>query len=143
MVGVTIRTATAEDKAQVAALWRACGLVIPTNDPDADFQLAAGKSNSEILVAQDVAQRLVGAIMVGHDGHRGWVYYVAVDPGCRKQGVGRTLMQTAETWLRQRGIPKLNLMVRETNAQAAKFYQQLGYEITPRITLQKVLKAPS
>ncbi len=65
--------------------------------------------------------------MVGHDGHRGWVYYLAVDPGARGSGYGRAIMTAAETWLRARGVPKLNLMVRGDNEQAVSFYRALGY----------------
>jgi ribosomal protein S18 acetylase RimI-like enzyme len=68
------------------------------------------------------------AVMVGHDGHRGWVYYLAVKLGNRRHGLGRRMMQEAEAWLRERGVMKLNLMVRDGNAEALGFYQQLGYE---------------
>jgi ribosomal protein S18 acetylase RimI-like enzyme len=66
--------------------------------------------------------------MVGHDGHRGWVYYLAVDPGKRRSGLGRHMMQKAEGWLRQRGVVKLNLMVRNGNDGALNFYRRLGFE---------------
>lgn len=66
--------------------------------------------------------------MVGHDGHRGWVYYLAVHPVRQRQGIGRALMHASEQWVRDRGIPKIQLMVRDTNPAAAAFYAALGYE---------------
>jgi ribosomal protein S18 acetylase RimI-like enzyme len=71
---------------------------------------------------------LVATVMVGHDGHRGWVYYLAVKPGIRRRGLGRRMMQESESWLRARGAVKLNLMVRHSNAEALGFYQRLGYQ---------------
>ena len=78
--------------------------------------------------------------MVGHDGHRGWLWYVAVAPAYRNKGIGHSLVQASEQWLMQRDVPKVHLMVRETNAQAAKFYERLGYGPMPRINMQKWLK---
>jgi ribosomal protein S18 acetylase RimI-like enzyme len=80
--------------------------------------------------------------MVGHDGHRGWMYYVAVDPGMRRQGVGRALVQAGEEWLRERGVPKVHLMVRETNNAVVEFYARIGYDPMPRYNMQKWLKQP-
>jgi ribosomal protein S18 acetylase RimI-like enzyme len=131
-----IRSANPEDEASVVALWRACNLTVPYNDPAADFRFALGKSNSDVLVADDIT----GSVMVGHDGHRGWLYYVAVAPSERRKGLGRVLVAAAEQWLLQRGVPKAQLMVRETNHTVAAFYQHLGYDLMPRINMQKRLK---
>jgi ribosomal protein S18 acetylase RimI-like enzyme len=131
-----IRSATHVDEAAVIALWQDCGLTVPYNDPAADFRFALGKFNSDILVTED----LCGAVMVGHDGHRGWLYYVAVAPARRRQGIGRSLIAAAEQWLAARGVPKVQLMVRETNEAVAAFYRRLGYEPMPRINMQKWLK---
>jgi ribosomal protein S18 acetylase RimI-like enzyme len=130
------RGATAGDEVAVAALWKECGLTVPYNDPAADFRFALGKPNSDILVTED----LCGAVMVGHDGHRGWLYYLAVAPARRRQGVGRMLVTAAEQWLAARGVPKVHLMVRETNSAVAAFYQRLGFDLMPRINMQKWLK---
>ena len=81
--GGQIHPAREEDEAATVALWRACGLVTRYNDPHADFRFARAGTGSEVLVAADAAGRLVGSVMVGHDGHQGWLYYVAVDPGRR------------------------------------------------------------
>lgn len=131
-----IRAASAEDEATIVALWQACGLTVPYNDPAADFRFALGKTNSDVLVLDD----LRGSVMVGHDGHRGWLYYVAVAPDRRRQGLGRALVEAAEAWLKQRGVPKAHLMVRETNQAVAAFYQRLGYDVMPRVSMQKWLK---
>jgi ribosomal protein S18 acetylase RimI-like enzyme len=114
------------DVADVIALWQACGLTRPWNDPQADVALARRRPNSTVLIGRD-ADAIVATAMVGYDGHRGWVYYVAVDPDRRAQGLGRTIMNAAEDWLRQAGIAKLQLLVRRSNAKAGAFYQSLGY----------------
>ena len=131
-----IRSAKSEDEAAVMALWQVCGLTVLYNDPVADFRFARGKPNSDILVLDDVS----GSVMVGHDGHRGWLYYVAVAPDRRRQGLGRALVAAAEAWLKGRGVPKAHLMVRETNQAVADFYKRLGYDRMPRINMQKWLK---
>jgi ribosomal protein S18 acetylase RimI-like enzyme len=77
--------------------------------------------------------------MVGHDGHRGWVYYVAVDPDKQKCGLGRAIMNAAEAWLRAAGLPKLQLLVRRENLKAGAFYQSLGYEEADTVVFAKWL----
>lgn len=133
-----IRNAADKDETVVIALWQRCGLTVPYNDPAGDFRFALGKLGSDILVAED--SDLVGSVMVGHDGHRGWLYYLAVEPSRQKQGIGRALVHTAERWLTDRGVQKVQLMVRETNEAVAAFYRRLGYEPMPRINMQKWLK---
>jgi ribosomal protein S18 acetylase RimI-like enzyme len=133
-----IRSATSGDEDALTALWQACGLTVPHNDPVRDFRFARGKPGSDILVADE--DGIIGSVMVGHDGHRGWLYYVSVATSHRRQGVGRALVRAAEQWLAEHGVAKAQLMVRETNSQAAEFYQRLGYELMPRINLQKWLK---
>ena len=94
-----------------------------------------------MLLEQD--GRLAATVMVGDDGHRGWVYYLAVDPDCREAGMGRRMMAAAETWLRERDAPKIQLMVREDNGQAIGFYKALGYEVQPVVTIGKRLDPES
>lgn len=120
-----IETAAERDAGQVIALWHACGLTRPWNDPAADFALALRDHGATMLVARD-ADAVFGSVMTGFDGHRGWVYYLAVDPAARGAGLGRALMAAAEAWLRTRGAPKLQLMVRGDNAAALGFYEALG-----------------
>ena len=126
------------DVTAVIALWQRCGLTRPWNDPDADIALARRGPNSTVLIGRD-GGAIVATAMVGHDGHRGWVYYVAVDPDTRQKGYGRVIMDAAEDWLRGRGIEKLQLMVRPDNAQVQAFYQKLGYLEQQRIVYAKWL----
>ena len=126
------------DVADVVALWQACGLTRPWNDPSADIALARRGPNSALLVGRD-AGAIVATAMVGHDGHRGWVYYVAVDPSSQGKGLGRTMMASVEDWLRAAGVPKLQLLVRRENAKASGFYQSLGYEESTSVMLAKWL----
>ena len=77
--------------------------------------------------------------MVGYDGHRGWVYYLAVRAELQRSGLGRALMQSSETWLRERSVPKVNLMVRTTNSAVISFYETLGYQDGEVVVLGKFL----
>lgn len=134
-----IDVAGSDDEAAVVALWRACGLTRPWNDPHADFRLALAGGSAAVLTARG-GEQLDGAVMVGFDGHRGWVYYLAVAPERREQGLGRALMQAAEEWLKARGAPKIQLMVREDNDAALGFYEALGLERQKVVTLGRFLK---
>jgi ribosomal protein S18 acetylase RimI-like enzyme len=127
-----------KDIAAVIALWQACGLTRPWNDPASDIALARRGPNSTILVGRDDGA-IVAPVMVGHDGHRGWVYYVATDPDRRGEGFGRAIMHAAEDWLRAAGIAKLQLLVRRENARAGAFYQSIGYAEAQTIVFAKWL----
>ncbi len=122
----------------VVALWERCELTRPWNEPQADIARARGKSNSEILVGH-AGDTIVATVMVGHDGHRGWVYYVAVDPDQQKKGYGRAIMAAAETWLRERNVEKLQLLVRAGNMRVQAFYETLDYEEQERVIFAKWL----
>ncbi len=119
--------ATATDADEVVALWHACDLTRPWNDPAADFTRAVEGATSAILLLRE-DDALAASVMVGHDGHRGWVYYLAVAPERRRAGLGRAMMAAAEDWLRAHGAPKFQLMVRDTNEEAQAFYEALGLE---------------
>lgn len=108
------------------ALWHAAGLTRPWNDPRTDLDRALTGPASDVLAAM-AGGDLLGTVMVGHDGHRGWVYYVAVAESARGTGTGSALMVAAEDWLRDRGIPKLMLMVRADNDAVHGFYESRGY----------------
>lgn len=108
------------------ALWQQTGLSRSWNDRDADLRRAMTGTSSTVLAAVE-QNALLGTAMVGHDGHRGWVYYLAVTPTNQRQGLGRRLMQACEQWAQGRGVPKLQLMVRTENAAVLAFYQRLGY----------------
>ena len=122
---LVISAITDADVETVVALWQRCGLTRPWNDPHADIALARRRDNSTVLIGRDHGA-IVATAMVGHDGHRGWVYYVGVDPDCHKQGHGRAIMAAAADWLRASGISKLQLLVRRENAQATAFYRSRG-----------------
>jgi ribosomal protein S18 acetylase RimI-like enzyme len=136
---VILRDATVADAPAVIELWQTCDLTRPWNDPLADFAQALGGPASMVLIAGH-GEALAGSIMVGFDGHRGWVYYLAVAPDFRRHGLGRMLMDGAEAWLRTRGAPKIQLMVREDNHAALDFYEALGLERQKVVTLGKFLK---
>ena len=136
---IETRSADAGDEAAVLALWRDCGLTRPWNDPAADFRRARDWPGSEILVAP-VHGSPVASVMVGHDGHRGWVYYLAVAAGHRRSGLGRAMMAAAEAWLVERGCPKIQLMVRDDNEAAIAFYRSLRLEVQEVAVLGRFLR---
>lgn len=121
-----IRTYEAADESAVVALWQECGLTRPRNDPRGDIARKLTEQPELFLVGTH-AGALVATAMVGFDGHRGWVYYLAVAPEHRGQSYGRMLMQEAERLLLERGCPKLNLLLRTSNTDAIGFYRKLGY----------------
>src|SRR3954454_7191962 len=138
-MSLSISPITDADVPQVVALWQRCGLTRPWDDPAADIALARRGNNAMILVGR-AESAIVASALVGHDGHRGWVYYVAVDPDHQKQDFGRTMMAAAEDWLRAQGIEKIMLMVRPDNAQVRAFYDRLGYETQERVVYAKWLR---
>ena len=123
---------------EVVALWHAAGLTRPWNDPDADLALALRGPTSTVLAALD-GDRLVGTVMVGHDGHRGWLYYLAVADDARRRRVGTALVQAAERWLQARDVPKVQLMVRSGNEAVQDFYAGLGYDVVDATLLGRRL----
>ena len=126
------------DVTGVITLWQACGLTRPWNDPAADIALARKGSNATVLVGRS-GGAIAATVLVGYDGHRGWVYYLAVDPDRRHKGYGRVMMDAAEKWLRDHGIEKMQLLVRADNRQVKDFYQSLGYARQERIVYAKWL----
>lgn len=121
-----IETLTSNDARLAVLLWEEADLTRPWNDARADFLKAVTGTSSAVLGLREDGH-LVGTAMVGFDGHRGWVYYLAVKPAYRGKGLGRQLMAGAETWLRQHGAPKVQFMVRSENAGVIEFYTHLGY----------------
>lgn len=122
-----VRQLDRADRSRAIAIWEARGLTRPWNDPVADFDRAVDGPSSTIFGAFD-GDDLCATVMTGHDGHRGWVYYLAVDKDRAHQGLGRLMMATAEQWLRDRDVPKLHLMVRHSNREVISFYEHLDYE---------------
>ncbi|NMN58138.1 hypothetical protein FHT36_002040 [Xanthobacter sp. SG618] len=140
---IAIGHATDADTEALAALWERAGLTRPWNDPHADIALARRGPHSTILVAREGGRRegegILGSAMVGHDGHRGWVYYLAVEPDLQGRGLGRALLRAVEDWLRARAIPKLMLLVRPDNEKVRGFYAAEGYLEEPRIVFSRRL----
>ena len=125
--------------APAAALWTTVGLTRPWNDPFDDLKRAMAGPGSTVLAGIEDGV-LVSTAVVGHDGHRGWVYYLAVRPQARGRGHGRTMMRACEAWLTARGVPKLNIMIRADNADASGFYSALGYSNEDVIVMSRRLQ---
>ena len=138
MTPLTTRPLTDGDEPAVIALWEACGLTRPWNDPARDLAFARGTPNSDILVGL-AENRIVASAMVGHDGHRGTMYYVSVAPAEQGRGYGRAMVAAAEAWLLDRGIWKANLLVRRENTAVLGFYDGLGYTPGDVLSIQKWL----
>ena len=136
--GVAFREMRPDESAPVAALWQAAGVARPWNDPAKDIAFALREDHSTVLVGEKDG-RIVASAMVGEDGHRGWVYYVAVDPELQRSGLGVAIMAAAERWLAARGVWKVHLLVREDNAGVKMFYERLGYRDTRTVCMQKVI----
>jgi GNAT superfamily N-acetyltransferase len=135
---VTIREMEDGDLEQVIALWHAAGVARPWNDPATDIAFARRGPHSTILVT-DMGGHIVASAMVGEDGHRGWVYYVAADPEYQGIGLGRNIMAAAEDWLIKRGVWKVQLLIREGNERVRQFYHRLGYHDTRSVCFQKII----
>jgi ribosomal protein S18 acetylase RimI-like enzyme len=134
-----IRPFASVDEAAVLALWQACGLVKPQNDPRKDIARKL-RVNPEWFLVAESGGRIVGAVMAGYEGHRGWINYLAVDPARRRAGLGRALMAEAERVLRSAGCPKINLQVRPENRDVVAFYEAIGFSVEGAISLGKRLE---
>ena len=127
-----------DDENAVIALWQECGLTRPHNDPRRDIRRKLLVQGELFLVGLREG-RLVASVMAGYDGHRGWLNYLAVHPSCRRQGLGRKLVEEAEARLRTLGCAKINLQVRDDNTQALDFYRRIGFLSDPVVCLGKRL----
>jgi len=134
----TIRAIEDADVPAVIDLWHAAGVARPWNDPATDIAFARRGPHGTVLVAE-AEGRIVASAMAGEDGHRGWLYYVAVDPGHQGGGLGRLMVEAAEAWLAARGVWKVQLLVRRGNEGVLGFYDHLGYRDTTAVCLQKVI----
>ena len=122
----------------VVDLWRKCDLIVPQNDPREDIRRKYDFQPSLFFVAlQD--GKLVGSVMAGYEGHRGWINYLAVLPECRRRGYGRKLMEKAVEELTKMDCPKINLQVRDTNLSVVDFYRHLGFKDDHVVSLGKRL----
>ena len=133
-----VREAIESDREDVISVWASCDLIKPQNDPRTDFDLALNTSTSTILILE-CENQIVGAVMIGFDGHRGWLYYFGVKPAFQSLGNGRILLSAVEEWLANRGAPKAMLMVRNSNSKVIGFYERLGFGIEETSVLGKRL----
>ncbi len=141
-MSIEIRVYREADERAVADLWREIFPDAPEwNVPERDIWRKLSVQRELFFVACN-DDALIGTAMAGYDGHRGWVYYVAVAPANRRQGIGEALMRRVESGLAAAGCPKLNLQVRAENIGVVAFYKKLGYTIEERVSLGKRLKGP-
>ena len=124
---------------QVVDLWKKCNLVTPQNDPVEDIKKKTD-FQPELFLVGFLEGKVVGSIMVGYEGHRGWINYLAVLPEYQKRGYGRKLVKRAVEALTTLGCQKVNLQVRETNLYVIDFYKHLGFKDDHVISLGKRLK---
>lgn len=136
---VIVRPYQPADAAAVVALWRACDLVRSWNDPRKDIARKL-RVNPEWFLVAEAGGAVVGTVMAGYEGHRGWINYLAVEPARQRGGLGRTLMAEAERLLRAAGCPKINLQVRRTNAGVIAFYERLGFTVDEVVSMGKRLE---
>ncbi len=134
-----IRPFQPADESAVVGVWQASGLTHPNNNPYKDIARKS-KVNPELFLVGELDGQIVGTVMVGYEGHRGWINYLGVTPDYQKHGYGEALMAEAEKLLRQRGCPKINLQVRTSNTKVIGFYQRLGFSIDDTVSMGKRLE---
>jgi ribosomal protein S18 acetylase RimI-like enzyme len=138
-VELLVRSYLPPDREGLVNLWSVCGLVRPWNDPYRDIDRKLARDPENLLVAEHDGE-VVGSVMVGYEGHRGWVNYLAVHPDHRGRGLGRRLMERAEELLGQLGCAKVNLQVRSSNEEAIGFYRRIGYSVDDSVSMGRRLE---
>lgn len=136
---MTIRAYREGDEAAVVALWNVSVTARPWNEPLSAIRRKLEVQREMFLVAE-VDGRVVGTTMAGYDGHRGWIYSVAVDEHYRRRGIATALIHEAERLLNEAGCPKVNLQVMPDNPGAVELYKSLGYAIEDRVSMGKPMK---
>lgn len=134
-----IRPFEIDDQTAVIELWKTCQLLVPWNDPAKDIARKL-KVDADLFLVGELDGEIVATVMGGYEGHRGWINYLAVAPHHRGKGYAKSIMQFVEQRIQQRGCPKINLMIRATNTDAAAFYQAIGYDLETSIGLGKRLE---
>jgi ribosomal protein S18 acetylase RimI-like enzyme len=123
---IHIRQFELSDQEKVIALWRKVGIIRVTNDPENDIEKKLEHSPELFLVAE-VDGSIAGSVMIGYEGHRGWIYYLGVLPELQRTKIGTALMIKAEEILREHQCPKINLLVKKSNKQVIDFYKKIGF----------------
>jgi ribosomal protein S18 acetylase RimI-like enzyme len=133
-----IRVVQEKDFEFIVDLWRACGLEHPNNDSESMMRRKFGYQRDLFLVAE-MDSTLVGTVMGGYEGRRGWINLLGVDPDYQRQGIATALMKAVEGKLAELDCPKVNLQIRTTNLQAIEFYQKIGYGQDEVVSMGKKL----
>ena len=136
---IKIRPYEPQDEEEVVRLWTNCGLVVPWNDPHHDIRRKL-KVQSGMFLVGCLSDQIIATVMAGYEGHRGWINYLAVHPNHQRSGIGRRIMDEAESLLQEAGCPKMNLQVRSTNINVIKFYKTIGYKVDDVVSLDKRLE---
>jgi ribosomal protein S18 acetylase RimI-like enzyme len=135
---IQIRPYQSADRDNIINLWADCNLVVPQNNPYRDIERKL-KVNPEWFLVGFYQNKLIATCMIGYEGHRGWINYLAVAPAYRRQGIGARMMEEAECILKKAGCAKINLQVRETNKDVVQFYESIGYRVEPMVNMGKRL----
>lgn len=136
---LTTRSFQCGDEVAIVDLWHRCGLAWPQNDALKDIARKS-KVRAELFRVGLFEGKIVATVMIGYEGHRGWINYLAVSPEHQRKGFGRQMMVDAEVLLRAEGCPKINLQVRTSNAAVISFYRALGYAVDDVVSLGKRLE---
>ena len=134
----SIRAFRPDDTAAVIDLWVECDLVVPWNNPETDIQRKQQDSN-EMFFVGEIDAELMASCMAGYDGHRGWIYFMAVRQAQRGNGFASRMVEHAERELKKLGCPKVELLVRNRNIGVMEFYTSIGYAQEPVTVLSKRL----
>ena len=136
---VHIRSFKMSDEDAVIALWERCGLTRPWNDSRKDIRRKL-QAQPDLFLVGEIDGEIAATVMVGYEGHRGWIQYLGVDPKRQRQGLGLAVMAEAERLLREAGCPKINLQVRTSNTNVIEFYKRLGFMPDDVVSLGKRLE---
>ena len=134
-----IRKFQEKDRASLIELWKT---VFPDDPPhnEPSKVIEAKLEVDDLIFMAESNNKIVGASMAGYDGHRGWLYAVAVLPEHRRSGTGSLLVKHAIQCLKELGCIKVNLQIRSTNTDVAAFYKSLGFKVEDRISMGMLLK---
>jgi ribosomal protein S18 acetylase RimI-like enzyme len=138
MNNFTVRKFRPADESEVINLWRQCGLIVPWNNPETDIQRKLS-TTPDLFFVGVLDDELIASCMAGYDGHRGWIYFLAVKDSFQRKGFASRLIDHTESELIKLGCPKVELMVRKTNKNVISFYQSVGYDSDPVTVLSKRL----